>query len=83
MLINGFLVFLGGGIGSLVRYIVNIVTQMFTINQAGTLLVNTVGSFYLDFLLFLQKIKVNILIYFFLLEFWEDLQRFHNFLMMF
>ena len=54
MLINGFLVFLGGGIGSLIRYIVNIVTQMFTINQAGTLLVNTVGSFLFGFFLLIQ-----------------------------
>ena len=58
MLINGFLVFLGGGIGSLVRYIVNIVTQIFTVNQAGTLLVNTVGSFLFGFFYyFLQKNK--------------------------
>ena len=55
MLINGFLVFLGGGIGSLVRYIVNIVTQMFTVNQAGTLLVNTVGSFLFAFFIIFKK----------------------------
>ena len=57
MLINGFLVFLGGGIGSLVRYIVNIVTQMFTVNQAGTLLVNTVGSFLFGFFIIFAKDK--------------------------
>ena len=44
MLINGLLVFLGGGIGSLLRYIVNLVTQIYTFNHIGTLLVNTIGS---------------------------------------
>ena len=38
MLINGLLVFLGGGIGSLLRYIVNLVTQIYTFNHIGTLL---------------------------------------------
>ncbi len=57
MLINGFLVFLGGGIGSLLRYIVNLVTQIYTFNHIGTLLVNTIGSFLFGFLIIFAKDK--------------------------
>ena len=41
MLFNGFLVFLGGGLGSLLRYLVNFVTQIYTFNQFGTFFVKT------------------------------------------
>ena len=55
MLINGLLVFLGGGIGSLLRYLVNFVTQIYSFNQIGTLFVNIVGSFLFGFLIVFSK----------------------------
>jgi len=57
MLINGLLVFLGGGIGSLLRYIVNLLTQIYSFNQIGTLLVNILGSFLFGFLIVFTKDK--------------------------
>jgi len=57
MLINGLLVFLGGGIGSLLRYIVNLLTQIYSFNQIGTLFVNILGSFLFGFLIVFTKDK--------------------------
>ena len=39
------LVFIGGGVGSGIRYIVNVYTQHLNYSQAGTLFVNIFGSF--------------------------------------
>ena len=47
----------GGGFGSLFRYIVNLVTQIYTFNHIGTLLVNTIGSFLFGFLIIFAKDK--------------------------
>jgi CrcB protein len=57
MLINGLLVFFGGGIGSLLRYLVNLITQIYTFNYIGTLLVNTIGSFLFGFFIIFAKDK--------------------------
>jgi len=57
MLINSLLVFFGGGIGSLLRYLVNLIAQIYTFNQIGTLLVNTIGSFLFGFLIIFAKDK--------------------------
>ena len=40
-----FLVFLGGGIGSILRYGTNSIVSLYVIGQLGTLLVNVLGSF--------------------------------------
>ena len=40
-----FFVFLGGGIGSTLRYGTNSIINLYTIGQLGTLLVNVLGSF--------------------------------------
>ena len=40
-----FFVFLGGGIGSVLRYGTNSIINLYTIGQLGTLLVNVLGSF--------------------------------------
>ena len=40
-----FFVFLGGGIGSILRYGTNSIINLYTIGQLGTLLVNVLGSF--------------------------------------
>ena len=40
-----FFVFLGGGVGSILRYGTNSIINLYTIGQLGTLLVNVLGSF--------------------------------------
>ena len=40
-----FFVFLGGGIGSILRYGTNSIVSLYVIGQLGTLLVNVLGSF--------------------------------------
>ena len=40
-----FFVFLGGGIGSMLRYGTNSIVSLYVIGQLGTLLVNVLGSF--------------------------------------
>ena len=40
-----FFVFLGGGIGAILRYGTNSIINLYTIGQLGTLLVNVLGSF--------------------------------------
>ena len=40
-----FFVFLGGGIGSVLRYGTNSIVSLYVIGQLGTLLVNVLGSF--------------------------------------
>jgi len=40
-----FFVFVGGGIGSVLRYVTNSILNLFVIDQLGTLFVNVFGSF--------------------------------------
>lgn len=40
-----FLVFVGGGIGSVMRYATNSILSVYVIGQLGTVLVNVIGSF--------------------------------------
>ena len=40
-----FFVFVGGGIGSILRYGTNAISNVYVIGQLGTLLVNVLGSF--------------------------------------
>ena len=40
-----FFVFLGGGIGSILRYGTNSIINLYTVGQLGTLLVNVLGCF--------------------------------------
>ena len=40
-----FFVFVGGGIGSVLRYVSNSILNLFVIDQLGTLFVNVFGSF--------------------------------------
>ena len=40
-----FFVFLGGGIGSVLRYGTNYIVSLYVIGQLGTVLVNVIGSF--------------------------------------
>ena len=40
-----FFVFLGGGIGSVLRYGTNYIVNLYVIGQLGTLVVNVLGSF--------------------------------------
>ncbi len=66
MLINSLLVFFGGGIGSLLRYLVNLISQIYTFNHIGTLLVNTIGSFLFGFFIIIAKDKSEYFNIFFL-----------------
>ena len=45
-----FYVFVGGGIGSMLRYGTNSILNIYVINQLGTLFVNVLGSFVFGFL---------------------------------
>ena len=60
MLNKIILVFIGGGLGSSVRYIVNIYTQNLNYSQVGTLFVNIFGSllFGLFFVIFQNKTSI-------------------------
>ena len=40
-----FFVFVGGGIGSVLRYATNSILRVYVIGQLGTVLVNVIGSF--------------------------------------
>ncbi len=42
---NLLFVFVGGGIGSVIRYGINSIFSIYVIGQLGTLLVNVIGSF--------------------------------------
>tara|TARA_B000000475_G_scaffold84895_1_gene68800 strand:+ start:470 stop:838 length:369 start_codon:yes stop_codon:yes gene_type:complete len=42
---NLLFVFVGGGIGSVIRYGINSIFSLYVIGQLGTLLVNVIGSF--------------------------------------
>ena len=66
MFFNGMLVFLGGGIGSLLRYLVNFIIQIYTYSQFGTLFVNALGSFLFGFFFIFAKDKTDYFNLFFL-----------------
>ena len=66
MFVNGVLVFLGGGIGSLLRYSVNFITQIYTYSQFGTLFVNALGSFLFGFFFIFARDKTDYFNLFFL-----------------
>ena len=56
MLNKLFFVFMGGGIGSGLRYIINVYTLQTNYPQSGTLFVNIFGSFLFGiFFVFFQK----------------------------
>ena len=45
-----FFVFVGGGIGSVLRYATNSILRVYVIGQLGTVFVNVIGSFVFGFL---------------------------------
>ena len=57
MLINFLLVFLGGGIGSVLRFVTNIFINTYAFSQLGTLMVNVLGSFLFGFLVAIGEDK--------------------------
>ena len=50
-----FLVFVGGGIGSVLRYATNSILRVYVIGQLGTVLVNVIGSFVFGILVSIGK----------------------------
>ena len=50
-----FFVFVGGGIGSLLRYATNSILRVYVIGQLGTVLVNVIGSFVFGILVSIGK----------------------------
>ena len=50
-----FFVFVGGGIGSLLRYATNSILSVYVIGQLGTVLVNVIGSFVFGILVSIGK----------------------------
>lgn len=58
---NLFAVFIGGGIGSLLRYLANIYIQKYNGFPIATLFVNIIGSFILGlfFVFFMQKTNIH------------------------
>jgi len=57
VLINFLLVFLGGGIGSVLRFVTNIFINTYAFSQLGTLMVNVLGSFLFGFLVAIGEDK--------------------------
>ena len=57
MFINFLLVFIGGGIGSVLRYGANIFINNYAISQLGTLTVNVLGSFLFGFIVAIGEDK--------------------------
>tara|TARA_B100001248_G_scaffold109884_1_gene81967 strand:+ start:447 stop:812 length:366 start_codon:yes stop_codon:yes gene_type:complete len=55
------LVFIGGGLGSGIRYIVNIYTQHLNYSQASTLFVNIFGSFLFGLFFVILQSKTSII----------------------
>ena len=52
-----FFVFLGGGIGSVLRYGTNSILNLYVIGQLGTLLVNVLGSFLFGILVSIGELR--------------------------
>ena len=50
-----FFVFVGGGIGSVLRYATNSILRFYVIGQLGTVLVNVIGSFVFGILVSIGK----------------------------
>ena len=50
-----FFVFVGGGIGSVLRYATNSILSVYVIGQLGTVLVNVIGSFVFGILVSIGK----------------------------
>ena len=50
-----FFVFVGGGIGSVLRYATNSILRVYVIGQLGTVLVNVIGSFVFGILVSIGK----------------------------
>ena len=50
-----FFVFVGGGIGSVLRYATNSILRVYVIGQLGTMLVNVIGSFVFGILVSIGK----------------------------
>ena len=57
MFINFLLVFIGGGIGSVLRYGANIFINNYAFSQLGTLTVNVLGSFLFGFIVAIGEDK--------------------------
>jgi len=50
-----FFVFLGGGIGSVLRYGTSIIVNLYVIGQLGTIVVNVLGSFLFGILVSIEE----------------------------
>lgn len=50
-----FFVFLGGGIGSVLRYGTNTIVNLYVIGQLGTIVVNVLGSFLFGILVSIEE----------------------------
>ena len=70
MLNKLILVFIGGGLGSGIRYIVNIYTQHLNYSQASTLFVNIFGSFLFGLFFVILQSKTSIINVFVLIWMW-------------
>ena len=82
MLNKLFFVFIGGGIGSGLRYIINVYTLQTNYPQSGTLFVNIFGSFLFGIFFVFFKTRHHLLMYFYSLVFLEGLQHFLSFHLM-
>ena len=82
MLNKLILVFIGGGLGSGIRYIVNIYTQHLNYSQASTLFVNIFGSFLFGLFFVILQSKTSMINVFVLTGVLGDLQHFPNFHLM-
>ena len=82
MLNNLLLVFIGGGIGSILRFGTNSFINHYAFSHIGTLVINVLGSFLFGIIVTIGEGKSNNFNLFLLTVLLGGLQHFHSFLMM-
>jgi len=61
MLSKTLFIFIGGGLGSVFRFLINYIISIYYYSQFSTFLVNTIGSFLFGFFFIFFKDKSNLL----------------------
>ena len=79
MLSKAFFIFIGGGLGSILRYLINQIVSLNFLSQLATILVNTTGSFLFGILYIVLKDKSSLINLFLLTGFLGGFTTFSQF----
>jgi len=79
LLSKAFFIFIGGGLGSILRYLINQIVSLNFLSQLATILVNTTGSFLFGFLYIVLKDKSSLINLFLLTGFLGGFTTFSQF----